>query len=190
MQEQQGSLHGSCWAFEHPRYGHALHFAGTGIQLTGSGRLPTPRKVFPSTTHLSPSPEASIYQLMGISYLDQLWCKWHMHSTAETIPAKAVLEPHQCSDSCWLIKSLQRFEPSLPLPHPPTVTTPLQQKELRTNTPTVPVQGLSKSLSLLATKTVTAGVGNIAPRPGFLWQSRKSHSIHQDIHVFKNRAGE
>lgn len=36
-------------------------------------------------------PWASIYQLMGISYLEQLWCKWHMHSTAETIPAKAVL---------------------------------------------------------------------------------------------------
>jgi len=42
------------------------------------------RKVFQSTVRLSPSPEASIYLLMGISYSDQSWCKWHMHSTAET----------------------------------------------------------------------------------------------------------
>lgn len=69
-------------------------------------------------------------------------------------------------------------------------TTSPQQKEPCTISPAAPVQSLSKSLSLLATETVTAGVGNTTPWPRFLWQSHKSHSISQDFHMFKNQAGE
>lgn len=157
LHHQQSSSCGSCWAFRPPRYGRALHISGLCRCWHPAHWIRKVRKVFASTVHLSTSPEASIYQLLGPTLV-----KVEPIQHCRNHPSKGCLKPHHCPDSCWFIKSLQQFKLPPPLPHQ-AATTSLQEKEQRSNTPAAPVQSLSKSFSLLVTETVTAGVENITP---------------------------